>query len=152
MRNYESLPEYQNDIDILVERGNTYDLINRLKLKFKKEGGLFLYSARFSGVAVYFYDTLSDQFIHIDITEEIKWGIFEYISSNEVLNTRIKYNKFYIPNHFYEMQELLLTRLVYQGKIKEVYKYKITQLYKSMNKSLSLNDKYDVFENISTNK
>ena len=27
LRNYESLPEYQNDIDILVERGNTYDLI-----------------------------------------------------------------------------------------------------------------------------
>ena len=68
------------------------------------------------------------------------------------MNTRIKYNKFYIPNHFYEMQELLLTRLVYQGKIKEVYKYKITQLYKSMNKSFLLNDKYDVFENISTNK
>lgn len=151
LRNYLTLPEYENDIDILIGKGCTNLLVNRLITKLNEESVVFLYSVQFGCLSVFFYDSISDQFIHIDLYEDIKWKVFDYLPTSEILKLRMKYNDLYMPNAFYEMHELLLTRLVYQGKIKKAYKNRIYQLYKMLDVDNFSIDKYDVFKSIEIN-
>ncbi len=152
LRNYSALPEYENDIDILIEERGPRSFINKLITEFRKVSVFYLYSAQFSCLSVFFYDLISDQFIHIDLFGKIKWRVFEYLSSTELINTRIMYNNIYVPSPYFEMNELLLTRLIYHGKIKEVYKNWINQLYNSLDKNIIYKDKFGVFELIAKKK
>lgn len=129
LRNYDILPNYRNDIDILVEKNKIDIILKKIVDDFAKESVIFLHFVQFSCLSVYFYDKITNQFIHLDFFEEIKWKVFEYLSAKDILNSRILQNKIYIPHPLYEMYELLLTRLVYQGKIKEAYKEKIFWLF-----------------------
>jgi len=143
LRNYEILPEYTNDIDILVEKGATKKILLKLIEKFEKEEVIHLYNAQFSCLSIYFYDEKVEQIIHLDFFEEIKWKVFEYLPATEVLKTRIKYKNFFVPHPLYEMYELLLTRLIYQGKIKEVYKDRIFSLYQRINGEIPFKYKFN---------
>ncbi len=129
LRNYSSLPEFGNDIDILVDYGTTEVLINRLNVELAILDVIFLYKVDFSCTSLYYYDLICENFIHIDLFESNRWHIWEYINAKKVLESRIKYKSFYIPSAQYEMFELLLTRLLYQNKIKEKYKDRILEIF-----------------------
>ncbi|MEG8988162.1 hypothetical protein VJY32_00150 [Ignavibacteria bacterium 4148-Me] len=141
LRNYEILPEYNNDIDILVKNGTTNEILKNLIEELQAEEVVFVYEAQFSCLSTYFYDLKTDQFIHLDFFEEIKWKVFEYLPANEVLKNRVKYNYYYIPSPYYEMYELLLTRLLYHGRIKDVYKDRIFKLYNRIISEITFNNK-----------
>jgi thymidylate kinase len=149
LRNYEDLPEFNNDIDILIEKGHSQRILLELISELKKVNVIFLYKAEFSCLAVYFYDLIANQFIHIDLFEQLKWKVFEYLPGKLVLESRVRYKNFYIPAPYYEMHELVLTRLVYQGKIKDVYKKRIFNLYNKIPYEVKNSDEYGMLENIS---
>jgi thymidylate kinase len=125
LRNYEILPEYNNDIDILIDKNHKQQAIDALESAFQKIEVFKLQQVEFSSSAVFFFDKTSKQFIHIDFLSSIKWRVFEYLDVESVLRSRLPYRNFFIPAPQYECLELLLTRLVYQGKIKDVYKDRI---------------------------
>lgn len=148
LRNYSTLPEYENDIDILIERGSSRALASRLITELNRESVVLLYSTQFSCLAVFLYDSVADQFIHVDLFEDIKWKVFEYLPSSDVLATRVMHNNFYVPSPFFEMHELLLTRLIYHGRIKEAYKERVKRLYDVLDERSLLIDKFDVYKSI----
>jgi len=140
LRNFENLPEYENDIDILIEKDNKYTIIDELTNSLLSIGVEKLQRVEFSCTAVFYYDNTLDQFIHIDFYDSLKWKVFEYLDAKLVLETRIKYKNFYIPNNIYNFYEMLLTRLIYQGKVKENYKDKLFKLSLCINNDELINN------------
>ena len=147
LRNYEELPDFSNDIDILIENKIRKIAIKKLTDNFFSIDIILLQKVEFSCTSLFFYDKITDQFIHIDFFYKIKWRVFEYLDADEILNTRIKYKNFYIPSKNYELQELLLTRLIYHKKIKEDYKPRIIQLHNAVKES-NYTDIYNILNAI----
>ena len=142
LRNFEILPEYENDIDILVEKENKYRIINDLNSSLLPIGIELLQIVEFSCTSVFYYDKVINEFIHIDFYDKIRWKIFEYLDCNIVLSTKIKYRDFFIPNEMYNFYEILLTRLIPQKKVKENYKSKLYNL------SLKIDTNYKFTKNL----
>jgi len=142
LRNFEILPEYENDIDILVEKENKYRIINDLNSSLLPIGIELLQIVEFSCTSVFYYDKVINEFIHIDFYDKLRWKIFEYLDCNIVLSTKIKYRDFFIPNEMYNFYEILLTRLIPQKKVKENYKSKLYNL------SLKIDTNYKFTKNL----
>jgi len=142
LRNFEILPEYENDIDILVEKENKYRIINDLNSSLLPIGIELLQIVEFSCTSVFYYDKVINEFIHIDFYDTLRWKVFEYLDCNIVLSTKIKYRDFFIPNEMYNFYEILLTRLIPQKKVKENYKSKLYNL------SLKIDTNYKFTKNL----
>ena len=122
LRNYEDLPAVSNDIDILIDKS----VINKVIENFNKEliikNVALIYTIEFSCYSLFFYDKEKNNIFHIDLFPSLSWGGLEYLDTHTILDTRIKYKSFFIPLPENECIELLLTRLIYQKRVKDKYK------------------------------
>jgi len=129
LRNYEDLPAISNDIDILVEKSVINDIIEKFNTELIKRKVLLIYTAEFSCYSLFFYDIEQNSIFHIDLFPSISWCALEYLDANIILDTRVEYKSFFIPSPEHECMELLLTRLIYQKRVKDKYKPRIMTLY-----------------------
>lgn len=121
LRNYEKLPLFENDIDILIDRNDFKSLLCELIEKLKNIEVILLRIGFHSCFSCYFFDIKTNQFYHIDLFTALRWKQFTYLNEQDVLDNREEYNGFFIPAPEYEFCEILLTRLIYHKKVKEKY-------------------------------
>jgi thymidylate kinase len=123
LRNYEDLPDSTgNDIDILLEEG-ALSAAEKLLRKSALEQGWALHNVgSFACRALYVYNRQTLQQIHFDLMPQIKWHTFPFIDSKLLLLRRREYKNFYIPHPAHEAAVSMMTRLIYCGHVKEVYR------------------------------
>ncbi len=54
LRNYEQLPESDNDIDILIEKNRIIGVMNKLKIELEKVGVILIRVSRFNCYSLFF--------------------------------------------------------------------------------------------------
>ncbi|MDG1720359.1 MAG: hypothetical protein P8I31_03805 [Bacteroidia bacterium] len=140
-RNYENYPEQiTGDVDLIVSNSDLSEIIE-LVIKIGKKLGwsafLVYPSKNISYVGFYKYD-LTDRFVLV--FEFFSGGVFrglEFLSSEEILSKRIKYNEVWKPHPAHELILTLFHHLLYNGKVYQKYMDRICKLY-----SESKNDLY----------
>jgi len=129
LRNYGELPAYtSNDIDILISSDHIEEMVHLLT-KIAEEEGFGIHTlAEFSCLTMAFHSkAFYGTQIHIDLFSKVSWRGFALLNPEQVLRTRRPYNGFYIPSPEYEQTINLLTRLLYHGYVKEVYRESIQE-------------------------
>lgn len=126
LRNYEDLPHgTTNDVDVLVSHSQ-HKSAERLMIQAAETRGYFLHNrVEFATVSYFFYHPESLCQIQIDLFSGIQWHAIALISTEEVLNRRLRKPLFSIPSPSDEAIISLLTRLIYRGHIREKYKESI---------------------------
>ncbi|KAA3617055.1 MAG: hypothetical protein D8M58_04335 [Calditrichaeota bacterium] len=136
LRNYEALPKYENDIDILVAKTQFSQISSHINNSFNEIGVEFIYHAKFGCESYFYFDSITGNIFHIDFFLEFSWKGYIYIDADEVLNNRVQYNEIFIPSSFYEYLDLFLTGILNNAEIKEKYYSKIILLKKRYSKEL----------------
>jgi len=123
LRNYENLPSSTgNDVDVLVAP-NQLETAERLMIAAARQCGYLMHNrVEFATLSCFFFHPESLNQIQIDLFSTLSWHAFEIVSTREVLEERQKRGLFCIPHPVHEAVIDLLTRLVYQGSVKEKYR------------------------------
>ena len=130
LRNYQGLPdEIGNDLDLLVDESE----LKRAETLLIEATGVLGYinhnRAEFSPVSLYLYHETSRDQRHIDLFSTLKWRGFTILSPRAVLDHRVDRGLFAIPHPVHEATLNLLTRLLYNGYVKEAYKTGIVEAF-----------------------
>jgi thymidylate kinase len=130
LRNYERLPaSIGNDMDVLVARDDLPSA-EKLLISCAVMTGFVLHNrAEFSPVSLFFYHKDSHQQLHFDLFHSLAWRGFEVLAAPHVLAQRIDKGLFAVPHPTHEAVLNLLTRLLYGGYVKDVYKDFIHQAF-----------------------
>ena len=130
LRNYDTLPHsVGNDLDILVRPDDMKRAERRLVAVANAQGYELHNRAEFSPVALYLYHKKSRQQLHIDLFDSLKWRGLTLLSPEAVLGHRLDKGLFFVPHPVHEATLNLLTRLLYHGYVKEVYKPGIREAF-----------------------
>ncbi len=123
LRNYENLPhETGNDIDVLVAPEQLKQAERALGQTAAAVGYRLHNRAEFSPVSLFFFHAGSHEQIQFDLFTKLVWRGLALISARDVLERRHGRGNFFIPDAADEAVINLLTRLVYQGYVKEKYR------------------------------
>jgi len=133
LRNYENLPEdTTNDIDVLVSPRQLV-AAEGLLVNAAREVGYHLHNrVEFSPVSLFFFHPQSLTQVQVDLFHSLEWRTFRLLSVRAVLDWRIERGPFAVSHPVHEAVTCLLTRQIYHGYVKDVYKPRIqgtTQLY-----------------------
>jgi hypothetical protein len=101
LRNYETLPEYGNDIDILIDSSQLKGFEKELMNNFNNSKVILIRKNLYVCNSLYFFDLIDLSFIHIDLFNSHKFKILYFINSKDVLQSRKLYNGFYVPSEQY---------------------------------------------------
>jgi thymidylate kinase len=120
LRNYEGLPEdVGNDLDVLVVKR---DRAERILLDCARRLGWRLHNrAEFAPLSLFLSQRDRTTQIHIDLFDRIGWRGFEIFPAREIACGRIRRGSFWVPSPIHEAALNLVTRLLYQGYVKEKY-------------------------------
>ena len=134
LRNYEGLPQKNNskDIDIIVRPGSYKKVANILLNCFKNNGIKNYNLAKFERTHCWVgIDLENDFFIHIDLIEGYLNKGFEIFSFDTLYSNTIDYSGFRVLNKSYDAVMLLLYKVIGVSELKEKYRNKISEIYKS---------------------
>ena len=129
LRNYEDLPsETENDVDVLIDPHQLLKTKSIIKVVSGKNGWVIHNIGEFSCTAIYLYNIVTMEQLHIDLMCGLRWHSFLFADHRVILNARLPFKNFYIPDPVHEAGINLLTRLIYSGAVKDKYKKKIQQV------------------------
>ncbi|MBE0542343.1 MAG: hypothetical protein IH623_13230 [Verrucomicrobia bacterium] len=122
LRNYENLPhETGNDIDVLVLPEQLARAEQSLIQAAQSVGYRLHNRAEFSPVSLFFFHPDSLQQIQFDLFHELAWRGFKLQDPRALLERRVERDGFAVPHPADEAVNSLVTRLIYQGAVKEKY-------------------------------
>ena len=120
LRNYENLPDaVGNDADLLVPAGQRQAVANILATVAHQHGWKYLGCGHFSPLAVYYANPETSETLHLDLFDRLEWHFIEFADASGVLKRRRFNGRVHIPAAEDEIYLNLVTRLIYQGKIRE---------------------------------
>ncbi|MFA5688380.1 MAG: hypothetical protein WC959_04440 [Kiritimatiellales bacterium] len=123
LRNYELLPEHtENDIDILLDPAQLHPARKLLEQAARQEGWTIHNLGHFSCTALFLYNLQTLEQIHLDLMCGAKWYSFFFADHSLMLESRLPHKNFFRPAPVHETAVLLLTRLLYGGRVKEKYR------------------------------
>ena len=123
LRNYEGLPAITtNDVDVLVLPSQRAEA-ERVMIHLAGDAGYFLHNrVEFATISYFFHHPESLRQIQIDLFSSLRWHAFEVVSTETVLARRLDRGLFDIPHPAHEAVLDLITRLLYQGEVREKYR------------------------------
>ncbi|MCW5552677.1 MAG: hypothetical protein KIS67_11040 [Verrucomicrobiae bacterium] len=122
LRNYESLPrETGNDIDVLVHPKQLASAERTLCQAAQSAGYRLHNRVEFAPVSLFFFHPDSLQQIQFDLFHELAWRGFKLQDPGALLERRIERDGLAVPHPADEAVNSLVTRLMYQGAVKEKY-------------------------------
>ncbi len=123
LRNYEKLPhEVGNDVDLLVPGGKKGEAVDLIVKAARQKGWEFLSTAHFSPLALYLAKLETGETLHIDVFDRLEWHFVEFADTARVFAGRRWHNAVHVPAREDEIYLNLITRLIYQGKIREKHR------------------------------
>lgn len=123
LRNYEGLPEeVGNDVDLLVPAGKRSEAAIAMVNAAQERGWEFLSESHFSPIALYLANLATGETLHIDIFDRLEWHFIEFADAAATMAKRRRHNVMTVPAREDEMFLNLLTRLIYQGSIREKHR------------------------------
>jgi len=137
LRNYEGFPQnLGNDVDLLVmdssilsvlEICENISLNSRFKIVKKIERNNNL-------MAVYFSNRSNSlDILKVDFFTELSKGWLSYASTKYVLNNKIKYGMYFVPDLTHEAYLLLMKELFMYGRLRSRYVVRFASKYKDIN-------------------
>lgn len=133
LRNYESLPEsIGNDIDLLVYPNDLQAWKNFIKNYIKETDWCFYKIEHHSCECVFLQEKTSKEIIHIDLNTFIEYHFMIYASTHDVLSNRIFNRNVYTPSLIDELYINIMTRLLYQGVVREKHREQWKQNFKTI--------------------
>lgn len=135
LRNYEEYPEkIGNDIDILVRDVSIDNVLNKLEIFFNENELLYKIKTKtktfLSVICFYESDRNTIESIQIDIWIKLKWRGIDWIDTDYVLKSIVKYKEFFIPCEGCEVAITVFKELVSNGVVKEKYYIPLTEKIK----------------------
>lgn len=123
LRNHEQLPiEVGNDVDLLVPYGNRNSAAKIMISRALAQGWHLLARIEFSPLSLVFGNPETGELLQVDLFDRIEWHAVEFADSNAIINRR-RWNGFvYIPDESDEIYLNLVTRLIYEGRIREKHR------------------------------
>ncbi len=123
LRNYEQLPnDIGNDVDILVERGHTKEIVQEIWRISPKFGWHFWKEVRFSCHSVFLFNDDASDSLHIDLFEQIEWHFVPFANADAIISRRVWQGLVFTPLLADELYLNIFTRLVYHGVIRDKHK------------------------------
>lgn len=131
LRNYEKYPQkIGNDIDILIRSNDINHVAKQIGRFFENINMQYKIKTRTSSFLsiICFYKTVDENIesIQVDIWTKLEWRGIEWIDVNYIIETRLKYNNFYIPCKGCEVAITVFKELVANGIVKEKYYNSLT--------------------------
>ncbi|MES2474550.1 MAG: hypothetical protein V4640_02135 [Verrucomicrobiota bacterium] len=123
LRNYENLPgEVGNDVDLLVPSGRRAEAIDIMVGAARRHGWEFLNTAHFGPIALYLANLETGETLHIDVFDRLEWHFIEFADAGRIIAQRRRHVEVMVPAREDEIYLNLLTRLAYQGAIREKHR------------------------------
>jgi thymidylate kinase len=123
LRNYENLPgTVGNDVDILLPAGRRNAAVDIFRGVALAHGWSYLGCGHFSSLALYFGNIETTETLHIDLFERIEWHFLEFADAKGIIERRLWNGKVDVPHPHDEVYLNVVTRLIYQGKIREKHR------------------------------
>ncbi len=131
LRNYKELPDcIGNDIDILVSN-ETLPFAEKILITVSYKLGFKLHNrAEFSPVCLFVIHTSTGYQVHFDLFTSLQWRFFDILKPDEVLRNHLICEGIPIPHSLHESTLNLLSRLLFQGYVKDKYKPFIAQSFR----------------------
>ena len=151
LRNYEGFPEdLGNDVDCLVMKDSIVEIRNICREVSKNFDFRVIRSIQRNNSLLTFY--FSDNYnpldvVKVDFFSELSKGWMPYADTQEVLNKKIKFGDYYVPNLTHEAYLLLMKELCMYGRLRDRYLGKFTSKYKDIN----FNEIYKLSKGLITN-
>jgi hypothetical protein len=136
LRNYEGFPEdLGNDIDCLVMKDSIVE-INAICREVSKNFNFRIVESiqrNNNLLSFYFSDNYNPlDIVKVDFFSELSKGWLSYADTQEVLNKKIKFGEYYVPNLTHEAYLLLMKELFMYGRLRARYIEKFTSKYKDI--------------------
>ncbi len=130
LRNHERLPEeVDNDLDLLVPRGQLR-MAEEILVRAARDAGYLLHNrAEFGPLCLFFHDPATLDQIQVDLFTSVAFRLLHLLPAREVLDRRKVGPLFAIPDPVDEAIINLLTRLLYHGRVKEAYKAGVVRVF-----------------------
>jgi len=150
LRNYEGFPEdLGNDIDCLVMKDSIVEIHVICREVSKKFNFKIVESIERNNSLLSFY--FSDNYnpldiVKVDFFSELSKGWLSYADTQEVLNKKIKFREYYVPNLTHEAYLLLMKELFMYGRLRDRYLGKFASKYKD----IDFNEVYKLSEGLIT--
>lgn len=134
LRNYENLPqEVGNDVDLLVPAGMQRECAEQICKAASPLGWHKTHEMYFSPLALYLANTITGETLHFDLFDRIEWHFLEF-ADVEILFSRRQWNGIVnIPSVQDEIYLNLMTRLIYQGTIRDKHRKQTLQNLSGLN-------------------
>jgi len=150
LRNYEGFPEdLGNDIDCLVMKDSIVE-IHAICREVSKEFNFRIVESitrNNSLLSFYFSDNCNPlDVVKVDFFSELSKGWLSYADTQEVLNKKIKFREYYVPNLTHEAYLLLMKELFMYGRLRDRYLEKFSSKYKD----IDFNEVYKLSEGLIT--
>lgn len=132
LRNYESLPHHTtNDIDVLVPKDQRATA-EKILVDIAVTKGFRLHNrAEFATLALYFSHAQTGAQTHFDLFTALKWRGFDFLPTEDFLVKKIARDSFFIPHPAHEAAANLLASFLFNGRVKEKYRAKITAVFRA---------------------
>jgi thymidylate kinase len=123
LRNYENLPDdIGNDVDLLIEKRHTCAVLAILQETSPKFGWRVWKTVPFACLSIFLISSDNEECIHIDLFEELGWHFFSFAEAEGILDRRIWNGMVFTPALADEVYINIVTRLVYQGFVREKHR------------------------------
>ncbi len=134
LRNYENLPHtVAGDVDILVSPADHHRAERILVLSARKAGYELHNRAErsaYSPISLFLWHKSTRHQVQLDLFKSLHWHGFTILPWEVVIGARIDRGEFAIPHPVHEAVLDLLTRLLWQGYVKNAYKPKILNTFR----------------------
>ena len=133
LRNHDELPEkITGDVDLLVEPSKIREAEQDVIDCARQCGFVLVNRAWFSPLALFFANLDTGEQIHIDLFKNLVWRGVSLANPKSVLERRrVVESGFPVPHRVDESVVNLLTRLLYQGKVKDKYRSDLQAVFRS---------------------
>jgi thymidylate kinase len=133
LRNHDQLPEkITGDVDILVDASKIREAEQDVIDSARQCGFVLVNRVWFSPLALFFANLETGEQIHIDLFKNLVWRGVSLADPKSVLERRrVVAAGFPVPHRIDESIINLLTRLLYQGKVREKYRSYLQTVFQS---------------------
>ncbi len=151
LRNYEEFPEnLGNDIDCLIMKDSIVEIRTICREVSKNFDFRIVKSIQRNNnlLSFYFSDNCnSSDLVKVDFFSELSKGWLSYANTQEVLNKKIKFGEYYVPDLTHEAYLLLMKELFMYGRLRDRYIEKFTTKYND----IDFNEVYRLSRGLITN-
>jgi thymidylate kinase len=137
LRNHEELPlNVGNDVDLLLERGKRQQAIEFLRKFSGNSGWRILRQVEFGPLSAFLVSDDNSEFLHIDFFDRLDWHWAPYANTKRIIDNRQWNGHVYHPSPGDEVYINVMTRLLYEGRIREKHRKQADLIHASSPKHL----------------